>query len=62
MLTAPTYANAVLETALDAHADKIASFNAIGELSEATITSTKVALDGFADPTTLLYLQHKNSL
>ena len=47
----PTYANAVLESALAEHVTEIASFNAIGKLSEATITSTKTALDGFAYPT-----------
>jgi hypothetical protein len=45
-----TYANAVIETALAAHATKVGQFNDIGNLGDqaTTITSTKGHLDTFA--------------
>lgn len=42
------YGDAALETALAAHATKVGQFNAIGDLSAATISSVKAALDTYA--------------
>ncbi|MEK4711793.1 S-layer homology domain-containing protein [Sporosarcina sp. FSL K6-5500] len=47
-----TYANGVLKSAMADHTDKIAGFNAIGNLAavSSTISNTKSKLDGFAYP------------
>lgn len=45
---APTYANAVIETAQAAQVTKVGEFNAIGDLAGATNSTTKAALDTYA--------------
>ncbi|MBB5149102.1 hypothetical protein [Ureibacillus thermosphaericus] len=57
---APTYATHAIQKALADHAAKVAEFNTIGNLADATITSTKDALDAYAyDPYVALTTSQK---
>jgi len=47
-VTAPTYADAVIDAALAEHTAELAKFKVIGDLSVATISKTKTALDAYA--------------
>lgn len=40
-------AESILDVAVEAHTDKVADFNKVGNLANATISETKVALDGY---------------